>query len=128
MPRSTAQTLREQGFGAEDVRDVGLRGGTDDEVFDHAQSVGATLVTADLDFANIVRFPLGTHGGIVVLRVPDTLPTHVSTNELVRALKQSNQSEVKGSLLIVELGRGHGRAVDAVAAGLGAEIDHRQAG
>jgi hypothetical protein len=27
----------------------------------------------------------------------------------------------------VELGRGHGRAADAVAAGLGAEIDHRQA-
>jgi hypothetical protein len=28
---------------------------------------------------------------------------------------------------IVELGRGHGGAADAVAAGLGAEIDHRQA-
>jgi hypothetical protein len=28
---------------------------------------------------------------------------------------------------VVELGRGHGRAADAVAAGLGAEIDHRQA-
>ncbi len=32
------------------------------------------------------------------------------------------------SRLVVELGRGHGGAVDAVAAGLGAEIDHRQAG
>jgi hypothetical protein len=29
--------------------------------------------------------------------------------------------------IVVELGRGHGRAADAVAAGLGAEIDHRQA-
>ena len=32
------------------------------------------------------------------------------------------------SRVLAELGRGHGRAVDAVAAGLGAEIDHRQAG
>jgi hypothetical protein len=31
------------------------------------------------------------------------------------------------SMVVVELGRGHGRAADAVAAGLGAEIDHRQA-
>jgi hypothetical protein len=30
-------------------------------------------------------------------------------------------------VLVVEFGRGHGRAVDAVAAGLGAEIDDRQA-
>ncbi len=29
--------------------------------------------------------------------------------------------------LVVEFGRGHGRAADAVAAGLGAEIDDRQA-
>jgi hypothetical protein len=36
----------------------------------------------------------------------------------------------RGALLVgilVKLGRGHGRAVDAVAAGLGAEIDHRHA-
>jgi hypothetical protein len=30
-------------------------------------------------------------------------------------------------MVVVEFGRGHGRAADAVAAGLGAEIDHRQA-
>jgi hypothetical protein len=32
------------------------------------------IVTADMDFADIVRFRPRTHSGIVVLRVPNTLP------------------------------------------------------
>lgn len=57
MARSTAVALRQAGHEAEDVRDAGLRGRSDQEVFDRAQAQGAILVTADKDFANILRFP-----------------------------------------------------------------------
>ena len=36
MPRSTAVILRQAGYQAEDVRDVGLRGHTDEEIFAYA--------------------------------------------------------------------------------------------
>ncbi|MDP3028782.1 MAG: DUF5615 family PIN-like protein [Deltaproteobacteria bacterium] len=37
MPRSTARTLKAKGFEALDVRDCGLRGQSDEEVFKFAQ-------------------------------------------------------------------------------------------
>jgi len=105
MPRSTARELRQFGYWAEDVRDVSLRGSDDDTVFSYAQARQATLVTADRDFEDIRRFPLGTHYGIVVVRVPEILPTWVVNDELLKALKQLRGQSLHGALVIVELGR-----------------------
>ncbi|MFA0730868.1 MAG: hypothetical protein LKKZDAJK_001398 [Candidatus Fervidibacter sp.] len=105
MPRSTALELRRLGYWAEDVRDVGLRGADDERVFQYAQAQQATLVTAGLDFADIRRFPTGTHHGIIVVRVPDVLPTWVVNAELISALQQLRGQSLRGALVIVELGR-----------------------
>src|SRR4051812_6760764 len=105
MPRSTAPVLRQAGHEAEDVRDIGLRGAPDAEVFATAQERQATLVTADLGFANILQFPLGTHAGIIVARVPDTLPTSTLLNELVLALQAMDGEALPGLLVLVEPGR-----------------------
>ena len=51
MPRSTAVILRQAGYAAEDVRDIGLRSHSDQEIFDYAQAQGAILVTVDKGFA-----------------------------------------------------------------------------
>jgi len=87
MPRSTAPMLRQEGYEAEDVRDVGLRGHSDQEVFDYAQEQGATLITADKGFCNILRFPPGSHAGIVV-RVLDILSTAMVNKELLKGLEE----------------------------------------
>ncbi len=105
MPRSTAAMLREAGHYAEDVRDVGLRGCSDQEVFDYAQSQGAILVTADKGFANVLRFPLGSHSGIIVVRVPGVLPTKAVNGELLRVLTELEGQKLEGALIIVEVGR-----------------------
>jgi predicted nuclease of predicted toxin-antitoxin system len=60
MPRSTADVLRERGHEALDVRDCGLRGKSDDEVFKFAQKEGAIVLTADLGFGNFLHYPLGS--------------------------------------------------------------------
>jgi len=73
LPRSTAVSLREVGHDAVDVRDVGLRGHRDDEVFAFAQNQRRVLIAADLRFARLLRFPLGSHYGIIVLRPPSDL-------------------------------------------------------
>ncbi len=52
LPRSTASALREAGYAADDVRDLGLSGHTDREVFERAQSLSAVVLTSNTDFAN----------------------------------------------------------------------------
>jgi predicted nuclease of predicted toxin-antitoxin system len=105
MPRSTAVVLRQAGHSVEDVRDVGLRGRSDQEVFQYAQAQGAILLTADKGFSNIVRFPLGTHTGILVIRVPNELPTQAVNHEVLRALEDLEGEDLAGLLMIVEVGR-----------------------
>jgi len=105
MPRSTTVVLRQAGHSVEDVRDVGLRGRTDQEVFQYAQAQGAVLLTAGKGFSNIVRFPLGTHAGILVVRVPDELPTQTINHEVLRALEDLEGEDLAGLLMIVEVGR-----------------------
>lgn len=105
MPRSTASALRQEGHVATDVRDVGLRGHSDEDVFAYAQHHELTLITADLGFANVLRYPPGSHAGIVVLRVPNDLLTQQVNTELLRALDDLKSQDLKGLLVIVEVGR-----------------------
>jgi len=72
LPRSTARMLREAGHEADDIRDLGLSGHSDREIFDQAQLRAAALLTGDSDFANILLFPPETHAGILVSRIPDS--------------------------------------------------------
>ena len=105
MPRSTARALRSAGHAAEDVRDVGLSGQPDEAIFARAQATEAALVTADLGFANVLTFPLGTHADLVVARLPNELPTHAVNAEILRALDDVQGEVLRGALLIVEVGR-----------------------
>jgi predicted nuclease of predicted toxin-antitoxin system len=89
----------------EDARDVGLRGQPDARVFADAQARQAILVTADKGFANTLTYPLGTHAGIIVVRIPDELPTRVLNEELLRTLESLRHDDLAGALAIVELGR-----------------------
>ncbi|WP_322800769.1 DUF5615 family PIN-like protein [Thermoflexus sp.] len=102
MPRSTSVVLREAGHEVEDVRDAGLRGCTDEEVIAYARARGAVLITADKGFANILRFPLGTHAGILVLRMPNELSVPELNRRLLQALMRMEGEDLRGLLIIVE--------------------------
>ena len=102
MPRSTSVVLREAGHEVEDVRDAGLRGCTDEEVIAYARARGAVLITADKGFANILRFPLGTHAGILVLRMPNQLSVPELNRRLLQALMRMEGEDLRGLLIIVE--------------------------
>jgi predicted nuclease of predicted toxin-antitoxin system len=102
LPRSLALHLRERGIQAEDVRDVGLRGAPDAEVFRFAVDNGAVLLTADLGFANILVFPLGTHPGIAVARFPNETPVSTLNQTLATALLLLSEGDIRGNLVIIE--------------------------
>jgi len=102
LPRSTARVLNAEGYEALDVRDVGLSGHPDQEVFRYAQSLNAALLTADTDFANALRFPPGSHAGIVVSRIPDEVSSDTLNRLLLGALRLIEPEEVAGAIIIVE--------------------------
>ncbi|MBI5082254.1 MAG: DUF5615 family PIN-like protein [Chloroflexi bacterium] len=105
LPRSTARALREAGYVADDVRDIGLRGHTDREIFDRAQTLSAIILTSDTDFSNILEYPLKTHAGIIVSRIPDEVSTETLNRELLNALKQLHDENLTSTLVIVEIGQ-----------------------
>jgi predicted nuclease of predicted toxin-antitoxin system len=104
LPRDLAERLRAAGYAAEHVVDVGLRGRSDPEVYAHAQAHGETLVTIDLGFGNVLLYP-APHAGIVVARLPETLPIVQRLELIVDALATLTGQPLEGALVTVEVGR-----------------------
>jgi predicted nuclease of predicted toxin-antitoxin system len=57
LPRSLARRLAAHDLVVFDVRDVGLRGRPDDEIFRFAVREGYVLVSRDSGFGNVLGFP-----------------------------------------------------------------------
>ena len=104
VPRSTARTLREAGFDAVDVRDVGLRGKHDQTVFEYAQNERRILITCDLGFANTLIFPPAGHQGVIVVRIPDTISISAFNSEILNAITKLPDQFIH-HLAIIEIGR-----------------------
>lgn len=101
LPRSFATMLSSLGFISLDVRDHGLRGCPDDAVFAFAQEQKAVLFSGDKGFSNTLTFPLGTHHGIVILRFPNEMPTHMINETVRRLLKNLSLHYYPGNLIII---------------------------
>ena len=99
-----ALLLRQAGHETTTVRDQGFRGVADPFLYEHCISEGHILVTLDMDFSSVLRFPPERTPGLVVLRGPDDLfPTaRILVQTLVNALTTGTPS---GQLWIVEPGR-----------------------
>lgn len=68
LPVEAAADLRQAGHDALTVADEQLVGQSDVRVADVCRAEGRTLLTLDLDFADIRVYPPGDFAGIVVLR------------------------------------------------------------
>lgn len=55
MPRPTADLLRSLNIDAFDVREIGLRGATDQEIFKYAQKKGMIIEIRPLIFETIIK-------------------------------------------------------------------------
>jgi len=99
-----AGLLQASGHDALTVREQNLHGTDDIDLYRICRLENRTLVTLDLDFSNILRYPPENTPGIIVLRGPDDLfPTvRVIVETLVNALINENPSQ---PLWIVEVDR-----------------------
>jgi len=105
LPESLCQALRNKGHNAVGIREVRLQGSADQQVFDYAQALSAIIITEDLDFADTLAFPLGTHFGIIVLRISDQVLYSTRLNRVLEVIDSGLAKDLRGALAIVELTR-----------------------
>lgn len=86
------------------VADVGLWGCSDAAILQWAIEDSAVVITFDEDFADARMFPVGSHSGVIRLRVWPT--TVEQTKEaLDRVLLEVPEADSAGSLVIVDAQR-----------------------
>jgi len=104
VPRSTTRVLRDAGFDVINVHEAGLQGKNDDLVFAAAQREERLLITCDMGFSNILKFPPSENHGILVVRVPDSEPIAVFNREVLNAIQEVGENLLR-HLAIVEIGK-----------------------
>jgi len=105
MPRSTGKLLKSHGYEVEDIRDFGLRGAKDEDIFRFAVDKQAVLVTADLGFGNILHFPLGSHFGIAIIHFPNETSNNDINRELLERISELSDEDIHGHLIVIEPGK-----------------------
>lgn len=105
MPRSTARILKTKGYEVLDVRDFGLRGKSDDEIYEFAQKEKAVILTGDLGFGNLLHFPVGSHSGIVIAHFPNEVSTSELNNQIIKTFETLAEIDFNGNLIIIEPGK-----------------------
>jgi predicted nuclease of predicted toxin-antitoxin system len=104
MPRDAATQLATEGHDVTTVVEEGLGGENDPPVLNAATQESRILLTFDLDFANIRRYPPGTHAGIVVFRLQDQRWTTLK-GPLGRTLAKGSLDDLAGGLAVVSEAR-----------------------
>jgi predicted nuclease of predicted toxin-antitoxin system len=105
IARSTGQVIKNKGFEVLDVRDCGLKGKNDKEIFAFAQKKNAAILTGDMGFGNLLHFPAGSHAGIVIAHFPNELSTFEINRQIIIAFDTLTENDFKGNLIILEPGR-----------------------
>ncbi|MBN1936084.1 MAG: DUF5615 family PIN-like protein [Anaerolineae bacterium] len=101
----TQNLFQSAGFDIETVRNENLQGCSDLHLYQICCAEQRCLITLDVDFADIIRFPPDRTQGIAVIRVPKN-PSLGLLEQLVRQfLTALREMDIKGQLWIVEVGR-----------------------
>ncbi len=101
----TIHIFLEAGHDAETVLQEKISGASDDTLYQVCLREERCLVTLDIDFADVLRFPPHRTAGIAVLRLPKN-PSLRLLETMVENLLQFYASQaIHGHLWIVEAGR-----------------------
>ena len=103
--RRGLELLEAAGHDVTTVRDQGLGGATDEELFEACSTEGRALITLDHDFGQVTRFPPEKSAGIILLHVGPQTSLQGIMGLLRDFLAVLESRSVSGALWIVEPGR-----------------------
>lgn len=96
------ELFREANHDVATVTEQDLGGASDDALIETCRDEGRALITLDMDFSNVLRFPPNRYAGIAVLRVPHPIKLediHERAGTLIAALERA---KLPNHLWIVE--------------------------
>jgi len=101
----TQKLFLSAGYDVKTVHEQNLHGCSDQNLYEICCAEKRCLLTLDLDFSDITRFPPDRTNGIVVFRIPRN-PSNALLEQLIRQFFQIlAQIQIEKKLLIVEIGR-----------------------
>lgn len=109
----TQSVFRAAGHEVKTVRDQGPQGAADAVLYETCCFEKYCLVTLDLDFSDVLRFPPARSAGVAIIWIPKN-PTLDLLERLIREfLSALTHSPIAGNLWIVEPGRIRMHQVDS---------------
>lgn len=102
---SLAALLIEAGHDTETVLDEKLSGEPDDIIYKQSLNEGRCIVTLDLDFSDIIRFPAENTPGIIVIRPNRPITLEVLKSMAFQVIEALRQNSPENCLWIIEPGR-----------------------
>src|SRR5436190_22227179 len=101
----SARLFPDAGHDVETVFEEELNGAEDELIFETCIRENRCLLSLDLDFADVVRFPPHRTAGIAVLRLPKGAPLSLLEKFVSHLLRMLDAEPIAGRLWIVEAGR-----------------------
>lgn len=102
LGKSATKLLQKAGHNVETVPGENLGGSPDDVIFAACKKEKRSLITLDLDFANILRFPPYDTPGIIILRPYKYSSISQLLSLLNNLIKSCKSADPAGSIWIVE--------------------------
>ncbi len=99
LPISLREFLSNLNYDVETVFSQNLQGKTDTEIWKVTQKENRILITQDLDFSDIRKYPLILHPGVIVLRLSN--PSQRSILEKMKTIFSTENVETWGKCLII---------------------------
>ena len=101
LGRTHVEYLQSVGYSADRVPDEGLSGVDDDELWRRVCAEGLFLITLDLDFSDVRRYPTGSHPGVLLLR-PRSRSRQAVLEVLRRVVQEHPLDGLRGCLTVAD--------------------------
>jgi len=98
----TRHFLRSLGHEVLTVTDLGRAGAANGDILALAKAQQAVLIAEDRGFGSLLDYPLGTHAGIIVLKIRGTEDFDAVHRHLRDALTRLTPQQLAGGLLIID--------------------------
>ena len=95
------KVLHESGYEAVRVNEVGMATAKDKEILAYAEKRNLVVITADLDFGDILAYSQNRKPSVIIFRLKNPSPDHVNVL-LLEALPRIEESLDMGAIVVIE--------------------------
>ena len=101
IPPVLVDFIRKRGFDIEDVYNINKSGSSDEEIMETARAEKRILISFDKHFADIIKYPLYSHHGVIRIRIhPPLISSLIEAFE--KFLNKFDLSTFQGTLVVLE--------------------------